>query len=153
MAIRSEYIEIKKEEFHIQNIVASLFPLLQTYWEEEGKGLHENAGLEFNTLAFVQMMYAGGIELFFAYDDNRPVGFILGSKFKSILCNMNQLVIDIWYAPDDEVGKSLFTALKNSLPFMKVQEVLINFGANQDDKYIDLPGKNIWRKSYVNYRE
>lgn len=131
MAYTYKYIDPPKSpEKAVEFLKDTLMPLVQDYWDAEGKQYY-NRDLYFSILSFIQIWNMGSMCIIIAYDKERPVGFLLGIKFTPLMYNTNALHTEVVYAPTPEIREGILNYLYTIVRFMDISEVWVRDGKTQ----------------------
>lgn len=121
--IKCEYIDKPKDtDTAIAFLQETLMPMIFTYWQERGQNVYDK-NFDFNILAFINMWMVGSIELIVAYEDDKPVGFLLGVRFTAMLFRENVVQLEAWYGEREEIERELFAYLERIAKFQDVGEI------------------------------
>lgn len=109
-------------------------PLFFDFWEAKGKPFYKE-DYSLGIFAFTQMWNLKTIKLVVAYQDNKPVGFLLGISFSPILfASRNIIQIEACYGDTSEIEKGLFDYFMTLTPILEIDEVWISSDAGLNYK-------------------
>lgn len=125
MTIRYEYLEPDQKLSDCAPIVATqILPLMQLYWKERGENVYKQPFM-FNVEAFINQFWAGCFTIVVAYEEDTPVGFLLGIKFVPMCFRRNVIQIEEIYGPSPEIEKGMLEYLCNILKFQDLKELWV----------------------------
>ena len=119
MAIVCKYIEpptdtAQATEF-IRDVVA---PLIAKYWEKEERDIC-GKDLSFSVVPFIQMWLLDSLMIVVAYEDDVPIGIVLGTKFVPMFYQAKVLQIEAAYGPVSTIMDYILTIIG----FMGITEI------------------------------
>ena len=123
----------------LDRLTREFAPLHMKSWSET-KQRHYGKQYDLNVAAFASMWLTKSLKIFMAYEEGKPVGFLIGYHFRPMQYQATVFQVEDWYSGGNrEVEEGLFEYMYEGLRFMGVDEVLITVGANEQP--IDLgPG-------------
>lgn len=132
MAITYKYIDPPREPNDAVVVMRdTLMPLIQEYWDTKGKSVY-GRDLQFNVLTFIQMWSMGSMVVVIAYEDDKPVGFLLGVRFVPLMYDSVAVQTEVCYGKRAEIEQGLFQYLTTIIHFMNINEVWVNSEALSD---------------------
>ena len=123
MAIQCKFIERPRTFEHGSDILEkALFPLINEYWEKEGRNIYK-CDLAFNITAFINLWVTNGLVLLLAYEGDKPVGFLIGIKFTPMLYQRTVMQIETVYGQTDDARNALVAYLDQIQPVLSLDEL------------------------------
>lgn len=113
-----------------------IYPLLQEFWELKGKGFYDKP-LAFNAPAFVNLWVMNGLVLVLAYEDEKPVGILIGIKYNPMMFDATLLQVETLYGKKPEVEAGLMNYLASITPILGVDEIQMQGDMNSYNRCPD----------------
>lgn len=115
----------------LERLTREFAPLHMKSWEEVKKR-HYNKSYDLNVSAFAALWLNKSLKIFMAYEETRPVGYLIGFHFRPMQYQANVFQVEDWYASGDkEVEEGLFEYMYEGLRFLGVDEVLMTVGSSE----------------------
>ena len=109
--------------------LTSIFaPLYTKSWMDKKAAVLGNPRFDMNVNAFAGMWLSKALRIFIAYEDNTPVGYLMGLAFRPLTHQSSVFHIEDWYAKHDSrvVLCGLFDFAQDALRFMGTDELWVS---------------------------
>lgn len=135
MAYRYDILEPDSDRNKaIDDLSAALGTLYVDSWSRD-KEPEYHKPFSLNVAAFAQLWFMQSLRLFIAYDDDKPVGFLIGMVFRPLPYEASVFQVEDWYASGiDEVERGLFDFATSAVRFMGCDEVWVADRVDRDPK-------------------
>lgn len=127
-AMRYVFLEKPKTAEDVAHLLGNeIIPIFKEYWDNCGEKFHGRPfGFdEQGSLSFMRAWVSGAVLMVMAYEDDKPVGFIVMAKLLPLLYQSSILHIDSYYGRSPEILRGLFNFLKSVLGVLSPDEVLV----------------------------
>ena len=115
----------------LERLTREFAPLHMKSWEEVKKR-HYNKSYDLNVSAFAALWLNKSLKIFMAYEETKPVGYLIGFHFRPMQYQANVFQVEDWYASGNkEVEEGLFEYMYEGLRFMGIDEVLVTVGSSE----------------------
>lgn len=98
--------------------------LLAEYWHKNGKSVYGKP-LALEAQQFAHAWTYGSIIIMMAYEDGKPVGFLMGVMNRAITHDSKMLQIEKWYGKTPEIERGLLNHLYSRLNDLQRTEVVV----------------------------
>lgn len=118
----------KSNDESLERLTKEFAPLHMQSWETVKKR-HYNKPYDLNVAAFAALWLNRSLKIFMAYEETKPVGYLMGFVFRPMQYQASVFQVEDWYTGNNqEVEDGLFDYMYEGLRFMGIDEVLLNIG-------------------------
>lgn len=109
----------------IDDLTAAIGMLYAESWNRDKESTYRKP-FSLNFAAFTQLWFSSALKLFVAYDDDKPVGFLIGMVFRPLPYDASVFQVEDWYSAGiDELERGLFDYAMHALRFIGCDEVWV----------------------------
>lgn len=116
----------------LERLTKEFAPLHMKAWHDS-KMPHYGKQYDLNVAAFAAMWLNKSLRIFMAYENTKPVGFLIGFHFRPMQYQATVFQVEDWYTGNNkEMEEGLFDFMYNGLRFMGCDELLITLPPNSE---------------------
>lgn len=147
MALQYKFLDRPKDIDSCLAVLGStIIPLLKEHWDKFGKPEY-GKDFNLNTEAFVSLWINAGFVLVLAYDNDTPVGIIVGLRVSPMDFSARVLQVETCYGRTAEVEEGLYNYIESIAPIVGYDELWIS---NDTNKHVpDINGMKLTGKTEI----
>ena len=131
----------------IDKLRDEVFPMLDKWWK--AYGMKETGRiLDINLLSFVQTWAMGSTLITMAYDNDKPVGVLIGLRYSHLFYTGATMQVIALYGEKPEVEQGLLDYVSSLVPAMSIDTVAIDSDGCKDMTVPGMEKKRIERLTY-----
>ena len=109
----------------IDDLTAAIGTLYAESWNRDKEAEYKRP-FALNIAAFTNLWFGGALKLFMAYDDDKPIGFLVGMVFRPLPYEASVFQVEDWYSAGiSEVEQGLFDCAVNAIRFIGCSEIWV----------------------------
>ena len=131
----------------IDKLRDEVFPMLDKWWK--AYGMKETGRiLDINLLSFVQTWAMGSTLITMAYDNDKPVGVLIGLRYSHLFYTGATMQVIALYGEKPEVEQGLLDYVSSLVPAMSIDTVAIDSDGCKDMTVPGMEKKRVERLTY-----
>ena len=131
----------------IDKLRDEVFPMLDKWWK--AYGMKETGRiLDINLLSFVQTWAMGSTLITMAYDNDKPVGVLIGLRYSHLFYTGATMQVIALYGEKPEVEQGLLDYVSSLVPAMSIDTIAIDSDGCKDMTVPGMEKKRIERLTY-----
>lgn len=131
----------------IDRLRDEVFPMLDKWWV--AYGMRETGRmLDINLLSFVQTWAMGSTLITMAYEDDKPVGVLIGLRYSHLFYTGATMQVIALYGDKPEVEQGLLDYVSSLIPAMSIDTIAIDSDGCKDMAVPGMEKKRVERLTY-----
>ena len=131
----------------IDKLRDEVFPMLDKWWK--AYGMKETGRiLDINLLSFVQTWAMGSTLITMAYDNDKPVGVLIGLRYSHLFYTGATMQVIALYGEKPEVEQGLLDYVSSLVPAMSIDTIAIDSDGCKDMTVPGMEKKRVERLTY-----
>ena len=131
----------------IDKLRDEVFPMLDKWWV--AYGMKETGRiLDINLLSFVQTWAMGSTLITMAYDNDKPVGVLIGLRYSHLFYTGATMQVIALYGEKPEVEQGLLDYVSSLVPAMSIDTIAIDSDGCKDMTVPGMEKKRVERLTY-----
>ena len=131
----------------IDRLRDEVFPMLDKWWK--AYGMKETGRiLDINLLSFVQTWAMGSTLITMAYEDDKPVGVLIGLRYSHLFYTGSTMQVIALYGDTPEVEQGLLDYVSSLVPAMSIDTIAIDSDGCKDRAVPGMEKKRVERLTY-----
>ena len=131
----------------IDRLRDEVFPMLDKWWA--AYGMRETGRmLDINLLSFVQTWAMGSTLITMAYEDDKPVGVLIGLRYSHLFYTGATMQVIALYGEKPEVEQGLLDYVSSLIPAMSIDTIAIDSDGCKDMVFPGMYKKRVERLTY-----
>ena len=131
----------------IDKLRDEVFPMLDKWWK--AYGMKETGRiLDINLLSFVQTWAMGSTLITMAYDNDKPVGVLIGLRYSHLFYTGATMQVIALYGEKPEVEQGLLDYVSGLVPAMSIDTIAIDSDGCKDMTVPGMEKKRVERLTY-----
>ena len=131
----------------IDKLRDEVFPMLDKWWK--AYGMKETGRiLDINLLSFVQTWAMGSTLITMAYDNDKPVGVLIGLRYSHLFYTGATMQVIALYGEKPEVEQGLLDYVSSLIPAMSIDTIAIDSDGCKDMAVPGMEKKRVERLTY-----
>lgn len=131
----------------IDRLRDEVFPMLDKWWK--AYGMKETGRImDINLLSFVQTWSMGSTLITMAYDNDKPVGVLIGLRYSHLFYTGSTMQVISLYGDTPEVEQGLLDYVSSLIPAMSIDTIAIDSDGCKDMAVPGMEKKRVERLTY-----
>lgn len=131
----------------IDRLRDEVFPMLDKWWA--AYGMRETGRiLDINLLSFVQTWAMGSTLITMAYEDDKPVGVLIGLRYSHLFYTGSTMQVIALYGDTPEVEQGLLDYVSSLVPAMSIDTIAIDSDGCKDMAVPGMEKRRVERLTY-----
>ena len=131
----------------IDRLRDEVFPMLDKWWK--AYGMKETGRImDINLLSFVQTWAMGSTLITMAYEDDKPVGVLIGLRYSHLFYTGSTMQVIALYGDTPEVEQGLLDYVSSLVPAMSIDTIAIDSDGCKDMAVPGMEKKRVERLTY-----
>lgn len=131
----------------IDRLRDEVFPMLDKWWA--AYGMKETGRiLDINLLSFVQTWAMGSTLITMAYEDDKPVGVLIGLRYSHLFYTGSTMQVIALYGDTPEVEQGLMDYVSSLVPAMSIDTIAIDSDGCKDMAVPGMEKRRVERLTY-----
>lgn len=125
-------------------LTSTFAPLYTESWVKRKAALYGGKQFDMNVNVFANMWFSRALRIFMAYEDGKPVGYILAMLFRPLTHQSSIMQLEDWYGAPG-VLRQLFEYTETAAKFIGIDEIWISHNAHEEAPALS----SDWRKRHT----
>lgn len=131
----------------IDRLRDEVFPMLDKWWV--AYGMKETGRImDINLLSFVQTWAMGSTLITMAYEDDKPVGVLIGLRYSHLFYTGSTMQVIALYGERPDVEQGLLDYVSSLIPAMSIDTIAIDSDGCKDMAVPGMEKKRVERLTY-----